>query len=152
MRLDRMISRLHRFSWPERMLALEAFGTLACVRLILAMLPFAVAMRQFRLHPSSSQPEIHKDAAYPAGTVPDAVRDAVRRAGKIAPFRAVCLQQAIAASLMLRRRGLPAQVYFGVARDGKTALEAHAWSICDGVVVTGERGRTRYVQVAVFVS
>lgn len=51
---------------------------------------------------------------------------------------------------MLRRRGLSAEVYFGVARPSDAPLQAHAWSICRGGVVTGEDVKDRFTPLAVF--
>lgn len=45
------------------------------------------------------------------------------------PFKAICLPQAIAAKLMLERRGVASSLHLGAAlhtRSGK-AFEAHAW-------------------------
>ena len=55
------------------------------------------------------------------------------RAARHVPFRAVCLQQAFAALLMLRRRHLP-----------------HAWSYCGQVGVTGVAAAEGFVAVAAF--
>ncbi|HEY0832751.1 MAG TPA: lasso peptide biosynthesis B2 protein, partial [Azospirillum sp.] len=64
--------------------------------------------------------------------------------------RAVCLPQAMACALMLRRRGLPVTVHFGLAKDAAGALDAHAWSVSGGAVVTGAPGMQRFTPVAVF--
>jgi hypothetical protein len=61
------------------------------------------------------------------------------------------LQQAFAALLMLRRRGLAARVHLGVAhRPGLGPLEAHAWSYCGSVAVTGVDRAADFIPIAAF--
>jgi hypothetical protein len=76
---------------------------------------------------------------------------AIARAARHVPFRAVCLQQAFAALLMLRRRGLCATIHLGLARESGTGgLTAHAWSRCGAVPVTGVAEARGFVPVAAF--
>lgn len=144
-----LLSRGFRLPPAERWVALEALAALALVRLTLAILPFASAMAclGLRLKPA--------DAVAPGSSEPDmasiaAVARAIRRSSAIAPFRAVCLQQSLAAALMLRRRRLRTEIHFGVALPRDGAMLAHAWSICGHVVVTGSEGMDRYTPLAVF--
>ncbi len=128
-------------------LAAEALALLAVARVVLLCLRFPVAMRLAGLRPGRAAPV--GPASDPLVSV---VELAVRRAAARAPFRAVCLQQAVAAALMLRRRGRPVEVHFGVARDGARALTAHAWSVCGGQVVTGQAAIARHAPIAVFIA
>lgn len=129
----------------ERRLALEALMALAEARLTLALLPFPKAMARLGLRIGRTG----EAAANP--DIREAITIAVRRAAGVAPFRAVCLQQAVAAALMLRRRAQPIEVHFGVARnDG--ALVAHAWALCGGFAVTGGERSQDYTPIAVFTS
>ena len=51
---------------------------------------------------------------------------------------ATCLVQALAADVMLRRRGIPSVLRFGVRPDdGRGGIEGHAWLECSGGVVVG---------------
>jgi len=74
---------------------------------------------------------------------------AVHHASRIVP-RATCLTQALAAQIMLARRGLPAMVHIGVRRDDTSTFEAHAWLTFRGVVILGNRSELadRYAQLA----
>lgn len=70
------------------------------------------------------------------------------------PFRAVCLQQAIAVRMLLQRRGIPATVYLGMARrdvptDGQN-YDAHAWVTTDGQVINGNIDLENYTIVGKF--
>ena len=107
------------------------------------MLPFAWGLKLFRLSPGEGSggrvavPEVRE------------VSRAIARAARHVPFRAVCLQQAFAALLMLRRRSLAATVHLGLAREDGT-LKAHAWSRCGEVPVTGVGIANDFISVAAF--
>lgn len=72
------------------------------------------------------------------------------------PFRAVCLQQAIAVRRMLDRRGIPATVHLGLTKDklarrGEDVTHAaHAWVVTGDRVVNGDIGLDGYVIVGTF--
>ena len=73
------------------------------------------------------------------------------------PFRAACLQQAIAVRRMLRRRGILATVLLGVSRDAaeraapRDRAAAHAWVTVGSAVINGDGDLARYAVVARFV-
>jgi Transglutaminase-like superfamily len=71
---------------------------------------------------------------------------AVERVAALLPWHPVCLPQAIATRLMLRRRGIPAQLHLGVVET--SPLSAHAWVTVEGRAVQG--GRVRATRVATF--
>lgn len=81
----------------------------------------------------------------------------VERVARSMPFPALCLQQAIAARRMLRRRGIAATLHLGVVRDpaerakSASGAIAHAWVRCGGQAVTGGEDVSRYVIVGSFV-
>jgi hypothetical protein len=75
---------------------------------------------------------------------------AVRVLAHYLPWDARCLAQAIAASWMLRRRGLPSVFYLGVDHGRETWLEAHAWLRCGDEILTGEPQHERFKVIAVF--
>ena len=73
-------------------------------------------------------------------TAPPVVRRVtyiVRRVARRVPFPAVCLPRAMAAQWMLRRRGIPSRLFFGVRRDPDSALQFHAWLTVGGECVMG---------------
>ena len=133
----------------ERRLAVEACLCLLAVRLVLGILPFRVALRLLRAAPAEAPVEFTGGRIDPAAS--REIARAIARAARHAPFRALCLQQAFAALLMLRRRGLSASVHLGLAREaGSGALAAHAWCRCGALPVTGVEAADGFVPVAVF--
>lgn len=102
------------------------------------------------------------EAAAKMAAVPDREADqpvardvgaAVRRAADHMPFRAECLEQALAAKYMLRRRNITGALHLGVApRQGyEGAMMAHAWLDAAGVEVTGYPVGREFTEVACFV-
>ena len=88
----------------------------------------------------------------------------VELTARVMPFRAVCLQQAIALRRMLRRRNIPATVFLGVMPDtgggipdsppiagGELPMSAHAWVKSGDRIVNGKiAGLNRYVVLGQF--
>ena len=62
----------------------------------------------------------------PLSTARDVCR-IVRKVARRAPFRAVCLPQALAAQWMLRRRSVLTHVVFAARQRPESGIEFHAW-------------------------
>ena len=140
-----LLARVFTLSVQEKIRALEAAVTLFGVRLVFGLLPFPRALRLLRI--VQGQSSCGRLAAHEAVDI----ARAISRSARYVPFRAVCLQQAFAALLMLRRRGLAATVHLGAARDtDANALTAHAWCHSGTVPVTGEAVTREFVSVAAF--
>lgn len=83
----------------------------------------------------------------------NAVRLSIRRASHKSPWRTKCFEQALAARMMLRRRGVWSVVFFGVNKypsDCSKKLTAHAWLMCSGMSVTGGGDNSMYTVVGCF--
>lgn len=66
-----------------------------------------------------------------------------------APYRARCLQQALAVRGMLARRGIPSVLHIGMARQPARG-DAHAWVTAGGRVVSGDTDLDRFVVIDSF--
>lgn len=165
-----MIRRGHRPHGPRqaryahRLRVAEAAVVLAVVVLLLALLPFRLAIRLVGLGavmPSGAVPGgavpggAAADGAAAAGECPPPTADgtaaavgrAVTAAARRLPWHPLCLEQALAAALMLRRRGVPSRLCLGVAVAGTKGsaggvsgggFRAHAWlTVADGTVCGG---------------
>ena len=73
------------------------------------------------------------------------------RSARYLPFKAVCLPQAMAARVMLKRRGVASVMHFGAARGQDKPLDAHAWLDAAGVEVTGYPVAINFTEIARFV-
>ena len=141
----RPLARFLALPAAEQGRTVEAGLLLLVVRLALGLLPFPWALKLLRVSPGEST-----SGRIAASEAADVSR-AIARAARHVPFRAVCLQQAFAALLMLRRRGLAATVHLGLARDSAgDLLKAHAWSCCGDVPVTGVAVAGDFAPVAAF--
>lgn len=65
---------------------------------------------------------------------------AVGQAGNLLPFACKCLPRAMAGSIMLRRRAIPAALVIGVLPSGArgTGDDLHAWVACGAETVIGD--------------
>ena len=137
-----MIRRFFLLPRHERRMTLEAAFILTLASAALKGLSFSVAMRIFGLREGGPAPKRHADPAQARN-----IGRAVARAARRLPFNAVCLPQAVTAAVMLRRRGLAAEVRFGVAkRDG--VVSAHAWSLCGDAPVIGTENAANFVPIS----
>lgn len=139
----------------RRRLALEALAELARARLMTLMPARVYTADLGVLSPAGREVEAeaaeesHADQAAEIGRVVAGVAQAM-------PFRALCLQQAIAVRRMLRRRGMRATVLLGVSRhlraaaEGRSETGAHAWVTVGARVVNGDANLADYTVVARF--
>ncbi|HXD45248.1 MAG TPA: lasso peptide biosynthesis B2 protein [Pseudolabrys sp.] len=150
-------SRLRRFAdvgGHRRVLLAEAALLLLAARAALKLLPFpklakrlgtAVAPGDMRLRAAHAQADARDvEIAREIGW-------AVTRASRHVPFDAVCLPQAIAARMMLKRRGVASVLHFGARAGRDRPLEAHAWLDAAGVEVTGYPVAESLAEVACFI-
>lgn len=128
------MEKLHKFfalSLPDRRLLIRSVCLVGLVRTGLWLLPFRVLWRLLaKFEPQSS--------AAPAAE-PMAVKRicwAIRLTSRYIPS-ASCLTQALAAKVLLRRRGHAAKLRIGVAKGNAGNFEAHAWIEVDGRAVIG---------------
>jgi len=118
--------------------ALVAVGTF---RLGVIALPFrrlrSLALRVARPRPGSPQP-----------TPGEASRIgwAVESSSRFVPGTR-CLTRALAGEALLARRGHPAELRLGVAKDASGRVRAHAWVECYGRVVIGDEDLDRYAEL-----
>ena len=66
------------------------------------------------------------------------------------PWDGRCLAQALAATGMLRRRGLEGTVSFGVSKGESAEFDAHAWLRMGSCMVTGGPGHQRFKAFTTF--
>lgn len=124
---------------------------LALARLVLAFVPFKRAIQVAGLRKvDGAQTEATHPLQTDQAVMATDVGCAITRVAPHLPFRAVCLQQAIACTFMLGRRKVPMVVNFGVACGLERPLEAHAWTVSGGTVLTGALGRERFTLIATF--
>jgi|SRR5580658_1658858 hypothetical protein len=156
-RISRIRNGLRRFSRvsnSRRIRLAEAALWLFLARVALMFVPFARIARYLgRSAPPAAVPApISRSTASPCEVELAAeIGWVVTRAARYLPFKAVCLPQAIAAKVMLRRRRINSVLHLGVAKNSDAHLQAHAWLDAAGVEVTGYPGRGEFIEIASFV-
>lgn len=136
---------LARRSPLEQLRIAEAVLLAEAAVLAVKVVPFRAIVRALDLAPGSAP------AAGPGDLeTARAVAAAVSTAARHAPIPAVCLPQALAARVMLARRGIPSTLCLGVRRDDRGALLAHAWVEVGGTTVLGDVPEGTYRRVASF--
>lgn len=143
-RVRRKYKKLQRFSrlpLADRLLTIEAAIFLAIARTWLLVVPFRkIAETLGTSHSASASNHVLAPVSEEQDEKAKRISEAVKRAAKNIPVHAVCIQQAIAAKIMLERRGIHCVMHFGVARglpDSGAALRAHAWLRTANVEITG---------------
>jgi len=138
------VRTLWRMTRQDRLILGEAMVWLAIAGLIVAIMPFRnfgfLAARPVRKLPPA---EVARNL------IRRRIRWAIVTAARRVPWRALCIQQGLAAQFMLRRRGIPSVLYYGAAlREGD--LKAHVWVRDGNIDVIGGEAASRYALLARF--
>jgi len=132
----------------------EAAAYLFIARLALVFIPFPRLARRlgtFVTPAVARATQTATDSALDQSRIAEEIAWAVTRAARYVPFKAVCLPQAMAAQVMLKRRGVKSVMHFGAARGTDKPLDAHAWLDAAGVEVTGYPVAENFAEIACFV-
>ena len=134
------LAKLVRLSASDRWLLGRACVLVLLVRIGLWVLPFRRVQRL--------TDRLMRGACSRSLTSTERVAWAVRTTSRYIP-KASCLTQAMAAQVMLARRGISNELRIGVAKTEEGKLEAHAWVESDGnVVIGGLPDLARYTPLA----
>jgi hypothetical protein len=127
-RLMQLWRRFRALDDADRRLVVEAVLLLGAVQAGFRILPYAALLRV--LSAAKRLPGSRGG--------PSRIGWAVAAAARLVPGR-TCLSDALAADLMLCRRGYQPRLHLVVkGRDGAGPPEAHAWVELDGAIVTGD--------------
>ena len=139
-----ILRRLHQARGRELADFAEALCALTAASAAIRLLPFRTVVRTMN-HGLGQPPRPATEYARLAGDV----RQAVKRASTRLPWTIVCFPEGLAAHWMLRRRGAPSRVHYGL-RPSDTKLSAHVWVTLGEMVVVGEETTDFHTCVAVF--
>ena len=121
---------------------IEAAIALSIATLFIAALPFRTVVGT-----ASWGGERRRGAESPANA--GAIVQAVDRAARRLPWRLVCIHKGLAVHWMLRRRGLPSRLHYGIA-GGDNHLTAHVWVSLGGEILIGGAEAASHALVATF--
>lgn len=140
------LRRYMRISRARRGLLWEALAALAIARVVMAILPFR------RIAAWLGTPGIESASTVTAGDIHTAqeIGWAVGVLGRRVPWDGRCLARALAATGMLRRRGLEGTVSFGARPSESAGFDAHAWLRLGPFIVTGGPGHEGFKAFTTF--
>jgi hypothetical protein len=131
MPLPESIRRLSALSARDWQLLIEATVLAVGIEGALRILPLRRVVGWCQGSRTVARPRI--------GATLDALTTAARLPYRVLPWPSTCLRRSLVLTALLRRRGLPATVRFGVRRQAELLL-AHAWVECDGALVDATSG------------
>jgi hypothetical protein len=138
------LRRLQRVSGRELGDFAEAMFALTAASAAIKLLPFRTVVRTMNCGQDG-----HERRPSEYGELAVAIRRAVTRATTRLPLTIVCFPEGLAAHRMLRRRGAPSLVHYGL-RQSESKLSAHVWVTLGETVVVGEETTDFHTCVAVF--
>ena len=145
-----MLRGFVRMPWRDKAALILAWVLLGCAAALLHLVPFKRIAGWLGTPTGTSS---YVPAASPRqASRAMLVGRAIARAVRIAPFRADCLPQALAAAWMCRVLSVPFAVHIGARLDEARSFEAHAWTIVGDVAVTGGRQSSEHAILASFLS
>jgi len=131
------------------LLFLEAFLTLACIRIAMRLFSFERLTRSLE-----QKSDKYSIALLPYNTIQNClnISKAICRAANNTPWESACLLQSLCLRSMLQRRGIAGVFYLGVMKteDNKEKMKAHAWSEAGNIILTGGSGHENYAVIALY--
>ena len=140
------LKRATRLPGVRRRLLGEALIALLMARAAMAFLPFRRIAAWLGTPGAESPATATTEEIVTAQAVGWAVGVVARRV----PWDGRCLARAVAATGMLRRRGLEGTVSFGVSQGESAGFDAHAWLRFGPFIVTGGPGHERFKAFTTF--
>jgi len=74
----------------------------------------------------------------------------INRVKKYSFWPTTCYTEAIAARIILKRKGIRSQIYFGVRKDEHKKLHAHAWTKVNEKIITGQGNLDLFKVIYIF--
>jgi len=115
----------------EKLLFGEALFFLFLAKGMLIVMPFRLCICTIKSG---------RDLKKPANEKPESVKLAISRAGRLAPWKNICLVQSFAARWMLQRRKIYSTLSIGVKHDQNKNIMAHAWLSVQGFEIVPRGG------------
>ncbi len=142
----RLLRRFSSLPATKKRLAVEAAMALLLARLLTRFVPARLWLPRARADGAPHPGDATASVGTPAPQVPAEIGRAVAKVARHLPFRAKCLQQAMAARWMLRRRSIHPTLVFGVRRNDtpERKLDFHAWLMLGRETIIGGHGVEAY--------
>ena len=139
------LSKFLRLSTAERQLLVKVALLSGVIKLGTRLLPFRTLWHLLAWAAGTRVGPWRADH-----TPPERIVEAVEAASRHVPGVKTCLIQALTVQTLLVRRGYPALLHIGVAREGEQGqFRAHAWGESEGRIIIGGSKPKRYSSLAI---
>jgi len=118
---------------------------LGIANLLIKLVSFKRLIRLISNSDTAAQPVLTPKQASRLASLKRAILSVSRRT----PWRSMCFEQAVAASLILKALGISHQISFGLNTDNDK-LKAHAWLLVGSTYVTGYIANMEFTAVSVY--
>jgi hypothetical protein len=150
-----MLKKLQKFTTltrQQKYIFIQAWFMLAWFRAAILCVSFKRLARTFEHHPLPSQFQALNNKQLDLAT---SIGKLVASAARFTPWQSRCLVQVLVTQRLLAKHNIGGQFYLGVRKgseDGSSdgGLSAHAWLLCDKVVVNGAAGHEAFAVVSSF--
>jgi hypothetical protein len=122
----------------------EAWCLLHLAKLAILFMPFR------KIASWMGQLQVESISDLDAERTPARIEHAIRRASRFTLHESKCYDQALTAKALLGQNGIPATIYFGLAKESENQLHAHAWVRTGKSIITGKAGMEQFTVVACF--
>jgi hypothetical protein len=146
MRLIGALQSFLRADWAFRWLLIQVMVLLGLGRLSVLLFPF----RKIALWLGKTGQETGMVLEEREISQLTPISSAIEAVSKYTPWKSNCFAQALCAHWILVRRHIAHTVYFGVAKEGKTKMKAHAWLRAGERIVSGRKGHKEFAVVGKF--
>lgn len=144
--LIRKFKSFIRINWRDRILFFRAFFLSGIARIAILVIPFRVIKKFLGVLKKESSYDINIEEFRRVKKI----AWAVNQASIYTPWESKCLVKAVTAQRMLKRYNIYSTIYFGINKDEKNNIQAHAWLRCGSVFVTGGYEKDDFKEVAKF--
>ena len=147
------MTRFLYLAWAERWLLLEAIWWLGVARAAILTLPFRWLMRGLQQQMGTTSPLIDEPVTLAQR---QQIAWALAVTSRRTPWWSNCLTQALAGTIMLRRRKLSSTLYLGVykgnamGKDQPASFSAHAWLRSGTLILTGDGQLEQFAVLTTF--
>jgi hypothetical protein len=131
------IRKLLGLSSSDKLLLVESMAMLSLIKVGLWLLPFRTLRRLLVKHEESSAVKAEDEQLIRN------VTGSIKKIGLSLPLFKNCLNQALAAQVLLNRRGQRVKLCIGVARQDGEEFQAHAWLESHDRIVLGRLKKQR---------
>jgi hypothetical protein len=136
-------------TFKDIILFIEAWILLAFSRLLLIFYTFKkIVLIMSKLSKKKSNNNIVTDNT----KLLQKINIGILRGSTYSPWRTKCFEQALAAKIMIKRRHITSTIFFGIRKNDKSKLLAHAWLIANDFIVTGGPKIDQYTVITSFES